>query len=49
MTNPDWISSSWKPRLVNTPVPIMLAMTTARAVRALKGAEINGQAIRELG
>ena len=27
----DWMVSSWNPRLVNTPVPIMLATTTAAA------------------
>jgi hypothetical protein len=30
--NPEWISSSWKPRLVNTPVPTMFAITTAITV-----------------
>jgi hypothetical protein len=30
--NPDLRDSSWNPRLVKTPVPIMLATTTAAAV-----------------
>ncbi len=29
---PEWISRSWKPRLVNTPVPTMFAITTAVTV-----------------
>jgi hypothetical protein len=28
----EWISVTWKPRLVNTPVPIMLAITSDVAV-----------------
>src|SRR5210317_2237154 len=29
---PEWISSNWNPRLVNTPVPTMFAITTAITV-----------------
>src|SRR4051812_212447 len=30
---PEWMSATWKPRLVKTPVPIILAMTIPEAVR----------------